>query len=121
MISPAQAGEFLSTRGIGVPSVVLSAAMELVAEREPAMIAAGYSEAQITLLQSAAIGLIATLGAPRRLASQHAPSGASRSFFYDKGELSLLRSSLAFLDPDGILADLIPPEAATRTMLLVVG
>lgn len=120
MISSAQAAEYLDkTLGISVPSFVLTAAVEKVEAVEPAMIAAGYSEADQVLIQAMAVSIIAAAGAPRRINSQGAPSGASRSFKNDDAALSALRNSLEALDTAGTVAALVGPDPAAATLFLV--
>ncbi len=121
MISPAQAAEYLdATLGISVPAVVLSAALDEVEACEAAMQAAGYSDAQQVLVQCMAVALVAAAGSPRRLTSQGAPSGASRSFKYADADLSALRRALAAKDPAGTVAAVVGPDPVTPTLLLVV-
>jgi hypothetical protein len=121
VISTAQAQQYLDqSLGITVPAFVVSAAVERVEGAEPAMVAAGYSDAVMTLVQSMAVALIAAAGAPRRINAQGAPSGASRSFKYADSDLTALRRSLAALDTAGTTASLIGPDPTTQTMLLVV-
>lgn len=120
MISPPQAAEYLDkTLGISVPSFVLTAAVEKVEAVEPDMVAAGYSEADQKLIQTYAVAIIAAAGAPRRINSQGAPSGASRSFQNDDEALSALRRSLEALDTAGTVADLIGPDPSNGALFLV--
>lgn len=120
MISTAQAQQYLDQAlGITVPTFVVTAAVEKVEAAEPAMVAAGYTEATRTLIQSMAVALIAAAGAPRRINSQGAPSGASRSFKYSDQDMSALRRSLAALDTAGTVTALVGPDPAVGTMLLV--
>lgn len=121
MITAEQARQYLDSLGISVPAVVLTAAMDEVEAREPLMAAAGYGEAQQVLVQSMAVALVAAAGAPRRLSSQAAPSGASRSFKYTDRDLTALRRTLAYRDPAGTVADLVGPDPVSGTLLLVVG
>lgn len=120
MISTAQAAAYLDeTLGITVPGFLLSAVVERVEAAEPDMIDAGYDDATQILIQSMAVAIIAAAGAPRRVQSQAAPSGASRSFKNHDNALSALRRSLAALDTAGTVADLVGPDPAAGTLLLV--
>lgn len=120
MISSTQAAQYLDqTLGITVPSFVLAAAVEKVEAVESDMIAAGYSEADQTLIQAMAVSIIAAAGAPRRINSQSAPSGASRSFKNDDKALSALRRALEALDTAGTVTDLVGPDPAAATLFLV--
>lgn len=121
MISADQARQYLDqTLGITVPGFVLSAALEEVEAVEPAMAAAGYSEATQVRIQAMAVALIAAAGAPRRLNSQAAPSGASRSFKYAEKDMTALRAALAALDTAGTVSALVGPDPAAPTLMLVV-
>ena len=120
MISTTQAAEYLDkTLGIAVPSFVLAAAAEKVEATEAAMAAAGYSDADQTLMQAMAVAIVAAAGAPRSLNSQGAPSGASRSFANQKGALTALRRSLASLDTAGVLTALVGADPAAASLLMV--
>ena len=120
MISTTQAAEYLDkTLGISVPSFVLSAAVEKVEAVEPDMVAAGYDDATQTLIQAYAVAIIAAGGDPRRINSQSAPSGASRSFKNGDAALSALRRALEALDTAGTVTDLVGPDPAAATLFLV--
>jgi hypothetical protein len=120
VISTAQAAEYLdSALGISVPSFVLAAAVETVEGAEPAMATAGYSEATQVLVQTYAVAIIAAGGDPRRINSQNAPSGASRSFKNADAALAALRRTLEALDTAGTVAALVGPDPAANTVFLV--
>lgn len=121
MITSAQASQYLDqSLGISVPAFIVDAAVSKVAAAEAAMTTAGYAADTMVLIQSYAVAIIAAAGAPRRIASQGAPSGASRSFKNFDNTLSMLRRSLAALDPAGTVSDLIGPDQAGQTMFMVV-
>lgn len=121
MISTTQAKQYLDyALGVSMPDFVVAAAVEKVEAAEPAMVDAGYSDADQVLIQSMAVTLIAAAGDPRRIQSQGAASGASRSFKNSDTALTALRRSLAALDTAGTVADLVGPDPSTQTMLLVV-
>lgn len=121
MITATQANQYLDQAlGIALPSFVVAAAIEKVETAEPAMVAAGYSEATQTLVQAMAVAIIAAAGSPRRIQSQGAPSGASRSFKNTDDALTQLRRSLAAQDTAGTVADLVGPDPAAATLLMVV-
>lgn len=121
MITSTQAQQYLDEAlGVGVPSFIVDAAVAKVATAEAAMVSAGYSDHDQTLIQCMAVALIAAAGPPRRIQSQGAPSGASRSFKNPDGDLSALRRSLASLDTAGTVADLIGPDPSSPAMMMVV-
>jgi hypothetical protein len=110
MITSTQAREYLDQAlGVSVPGFMLDAAVAKVAAAETAMIAA-YGDADIVLMQCMAVAIIACLGAPKRTSSQHAASGASRSFKFSEDDITALRRSLAALDTQNILMDVVGPD-----------
>lgn len=121
MITTTQAAEYLDKAlGVSLPSFVVLAACDRVETAEPAMFAAGYQEPEITLMQSMATAIVACGGTLKRVTSQGAPSGASRSFKHAEDALSLMRRRLLAMDTDGTLAAILGPDPAHATMLLVV-
>jgi len=109
-----------SMAGISLPSFLVSAACNKVETAEPAMIAAGYSDDDQVLVQCIAVTLVASAGGARRLNSQAAPSGASRSFKNIDDALTLMRRSLKTLDPAGTVSEIVGPDPATSTLMMVV-
>ncbi|WPB58636.1 hypothetical protein [Xylophilus sp. GOD-11R] len=121
MITATQAQQYLDQAlGVSVPAFVVDAAVTKVAEVEPALVLAGYSAADRTLIEAMAVSIIASAGAPRRIASQGAPSGASRSFKNFDASLTALRRSLASLDTKGITAALVGADPETNSLFMVV-
>lgn len=121
MITAEQAAEYLdASLGVTLPSFIVQAAIDEVAALETAMVDAGYSTTRRTMVQSMAVAIMAAAGDPRRISSQGAPSGASRSFRYSDKSLTALRRSLAAQDSAGITAALIGPDPSAGTLLMVV-
>jgi hypothetical protein len=121
MLTLAQATAYLDEAlGITVPSFVVHAAVDDVAALEPAMVAAGYSAATIVRIQAMAVAIVAGADSARRIQSQGAPSGASRSFKNADNAITALRRSLSGLDSAGITAALVGADPANSTLLLVV-
>lgn len=121
MISSTQAAQYLDQAlGISVPGFIVDAAVATIAPAEQAMIDAGYPPAKQVMVQSMAVALIAAGGSPRRIASQGAPSGASRSFKNPDGDLSTLRRSLAALDTANTVTALVGPDPAASALFMVV-
>lgn len=121
MITAAQAIEYLDTAlGVSVPSFIVDAAIAKVGAVEADMIAAGYSSADQVLIQCMAVAIVAASGAPRRIQSQGAPSGASRSFKNEDGALSALRRSLASIDTAGVTTSLVGSDPVNASMFMVV-
>ena len=103
-----------------MPSFLIDAAVEKIEAAEPAMIAAGYSEADQIMIQCMAVAIIAASGSPRRVSSQGAPSGASRSFKYSDKDLTNLRRSLAALDTAGTVTALVGIDPSAATLFMIV-
>lgn len=121
MITTTQAAAYLDQMlGVTLPSFVVSAAVEKVERAEPAMVAAGYREADRTLMQSMAVAIVACAGMPRRIQSQGAPSGASRSFKHSDEVLTHMRRTLSGMDTAGTLTATVGPDPASATLLMVV-
>lgn len=120
MLTLAEATAYLDEAlGITVPAFIVQAAVDDVGALEADMTAAGYSAATIVRIQAMAVAIVAGADSARRVQSQGAPSGASRSFKNADDALTRLRRSLAALDTAGITAGLIGPDPTTGTMLLV--
>jgi hypothetical protein len=121
VITAEQAAEYLdASLGVTLPSFIIQAAVDEVATLESAMVDAGYSATRRTMVQAMAVAILAAAGDPRRISSQGAPNGASRSFKNGDKALPALRRSLAAQDTAGITAALIGHDPSTGTMLLVV-
>lgn len=121
MITAAQAREYLDQAlGVALPDFIVQAAVDRVATAETAMTDAGYDAATQVLIQSMAVAIVASGGDPRRIASQGAPSGASRSFKNGDKALTALRRALANLDTAGTVADIVGPDPASNSMFMVV-
>lgn len=121
MITSAQASQYLDQAlGVSVPAFIVDAAVSKVAAAEAAMVSAGYSAVDQVLIQCLAVAIIASAGSPRRIASQGAPSGASRSFKNPDGDLSALRRSLAALDTSGTVTALVGGDPSAATLFMVV-
>lgn len=121
MITTTQAAAYLDQAlGITLPGFVVTAACDKVEAVEPDMLDAGYTEADITLMQSMAVAIVACGGMPRRIQSQGAPSGASRSFKHADNALSQLRRTLAAMDTAGTLTATVGPDPAAASLLMVV-
>ena len=119
MITAAQATQYIGdTIGASIPSFIVDAAVARVAEIEPDLLAT-YDTSTAVMIEAMAVTILACAGAPRRIASQGAPSGASRSFTNDAKALSSLRKALNALDSDGITADLIGPDPAASSFFMV--
>lgn len=121
MITSAQASQYLAEMlGVSAPSFIVDAVVAEVATAEPAMVAAGYSASMQVMVQSMAVAIKACAGGARRLQSQGAPSGASRSFKNDDKALTLMRRELAALDNASTVADLVGSDPSGAAFMFVV-
>lgn len=92
---------FLAELGYSLPSVALNAITSRVNDIASCMDAAGYDDTTAGMIQLYAAALMAISTGARRLASQGAPSGASRSFQYNDDGVRWLRDSLEQMDTHG--------------------
>jgi hypothetical protein len=107
VITAAQGKAYIDqTLGASVPDFLIDVAIAKVSTYEPAM-AAVYDDTDIVLMQCLAVAIIACPGSPKRTSSQHAASGASRSYKFGDDDMTALRRSLATLDTQGLLRDAV--------------
>lgn len=118
-ITAAQVTELLDSYGVSVPSFVIDAAVEQAESVEACLIGAGHSAAQITMMQAYAAAIIAGGSDSRKIKSQGAPNGASRSFEYGTKGLSALRTQLSSMDTSGCTTDIIGPDPLATGWLSV--
>lgn len=114
-ITSTEVQQLLDTYGLSVPSFVLDAAIEKANGVEACLVGAGHSAAEIKLIQAYAAVLIAGGGDARKIKSQGAPNGASRSFDYGTKGLTALRTTLQGLDKAGCTADIIGPDPLSNS------
>ncbi|SAI62889.1 Uncharacterised protein [Bordetella trematum] len=112
MLTNAQGKQYLQSQGIdNVPDFILAAWVELVNSIDGCL-GEHYTPGVALLIQSYLLALMAYGQGDKYIASQSAPSGASRSFRYQgfaerwRGMLALLRG----LDTKGCATGLIPPD-----------
>lgn len=112
MLTNEQGKQYLQSQGIdNVPDFILEAWIELVNSIDGCL-GEHYTPGVALLIQSYLLALMAYGQGDKYIASQSAPSGASRSFRYQgfaerwRGMLALLRG----LDTKGCTASLIPPD-----------
>lgn len=111
MVTTDQAKQYLESQGITLPDFVLAALVEQANSIQPCL-DEHYSPATALLIQLYLLALMGLGQGDRYIASQSAPSGASRSFRYQafadrwRGAMALLRG----LDKFGCAEGLIPPD-----------
>ncbi len=97
-ITAADVQAFLGELGYSIPAALLDPILCVVNKIIPCLDGAGYDECTAKLILMYAAALMATSSGARRIKSQGAPSGASRSFDYGYDGITWLRDSLAKLD-----------------------
>ena len=112
-ITAADVQAFLGELGYSIPAALLDPILCVVNKIIPCLDGAGYDEctAKLILMSSGA----------RRIKSQGAPSGASRSFDYGDDGITWLRDSLAKLDTSGCTSELPISAGNTVGLFMVVG
>ncbi|MDX6980315.1 hypothetical protein SJ256_05320 [Citrobacter freundii] len=121
-ITAAQVKQQLSALGYTtVPDFMIDAYLCKMAKIEPCLVAAGYDECDLMLIQSYAVTLMVLTAFTQRIKSQGAPSGASRSFDYGDDGITWLRDSLARLDTSGCTGELPISAGNSVGLFMVVG
>ena len=105
-ITAADVQAFLGELGYAIPASLLDPILCVVNKIIPCLDGAGYDECTAKLILMYAAALMATSSGARRIKSQGAPSGASRSFDYGDDGITWLRDSLAKLDTSGCTSEL---------------
>lgn len=106
--------------GFTVPDAILSLLIEQVSAASACMDGAGYSESLQKLLLIYAAARLAALSGARKISSESAPSGASRSFTYDSAGTDYLYTQILDWDKNGCLSGL-PLLGAKVGLFMVVG
>ncbi|NPE52407.1 hypothetical protein E0I03_15375 [Dickeya dadantii] len=111
----------LAELGYSIPSVVPGLILAQVNAIDECLDAAGQDESTQKLIKLYAAALLAASSGVRRIKSQGAPSGASRSFDYGEDGITWLRDSLARLDTGGCTAELPISAGSNVGFFMVVG
>lgn len=106
--------------GFTVPDALLQLLIEQVTAASACMDGAGYSESLQKLLLIYAAARLAALSGARKISSQSAPSGASRSFIYDSAGTDYLYTQILDWDKNGCLSGL-PLSGVKVGLFMVVG
>lgn len=112
---------FLSELGYAIPDALLTPILCVVNKIIPCLEGAGYDECSAKLILMYAAALMATSSGARRIKSQGATSGASRSFDYGEDGITWLRNSLAQLDTSGCTGELPISAGNSVGFFAVVG
>lgn len=122
MLTQENARDYLSQIGVELPEFILAALLEKVHSANECL-EANYSAADIVLIQTYLLSLMALAQWDKTLSSRSAPNGASQSFRFQsfndrwRGLMALLGA----LDTKGCVSHLIPadPTVTARAMLYV--
>lgn len=114
-ITADQITAFLAELGYTIPSSLLTPILCRVNSITGCLEAAGYDPCTQTLILMYAAALMCASSGARRIKSQGAPNGASRSFDYSEDALTGLRESLTDMDTAGCTASL-PITAGGNTV-----
>ncbi|MGA9606520.1 MAG: hypothetical protein WBR21_05810 [Rouxiella badensis] len=106
--------------GFTLPDSVLNLLLEQVSATSACMDGAGYTESVQKLLLIYGVTRLAALSGARKLSSQSAPSGASRSFTYDAAGTDYIYRQIQSWDTNGCLSSL-PMTGSSVGLFLVVG
>lgn len=100
-LTPENVQAFLAELGYSIPSSLLTPILCRVNSIIDCLDGAGYDDCTQTLIMMYAAALMSASSGARKIKSQSAPSGASRSFEYGDDSITWLRDSLAALDTSG--------------------
>lgn len=111
--------DYLTELGYTLPPKMLECLLAKAETARACMVGAGYDECTQDLAVTYLAAMLAISSGARRIKSQTAPSGASRSFDYAGDQLKQLRQALVTLDPSGCTVPLQPADPSGRAALFV--
>lgn len=120
-ITAADVQQFLGELGYAIPGSLLEPILCRANSIIPCMVGAEYDDCSQKLILMYAAALMSASSGARRIKSQGAPSGASRSFDYGDDGITWLRDSLAQLDTSGCTGELPISAGSSVGLFLVVG
>lgn len=120
-ISNSDAQSFLEEMGYSPPKSLLERFIEQVDTLDAAFDKSGYPDVTQELIKLYLIALLAVSSGARRVKSEGAPSGASRSFDFGEDVIGNLKAAVRGFDPLGITADLLPKEKTVGFFNVVGG
>lgn len=112
---------FLGELGYTIPNALLTPILCQVNKIIPCLEGAGHDDCTAQLILMYAAALMSASSGARRIKSQSAPSGASRSFDYGEDALAWLSKSLAKLDTGGCASELPISAGNNVGFFMVVG
>ena len=110
---------YLDEMGYTLPDSMLTCLLAKADAARACMIGAGYSVCDQDLAVIYLAAMLSVSSGARRIKSQAAPSGASRSFDYAGDQLRQLRQALAIIDQSGCTVPLQPADPNARAALFI--
>lgn len=120
-ITPEEITALLTELGYAIPSALLTPILCRVNSIDECLDASGYDDCTQQIIKLYAAALMSASSGARRIKSQSAPSGASRSFDYGEDGITWLRESLSALDTTGCTSVLPITAGASVGFFMVVG
>lgn len=118
-VTTASLTEYLTELGYTLPAGILDCLLSKAETARACMIGAGYDECSQDLAVTYLAAMLAVSSGARRIRSQTAPSGASRSFDYAADQLRQLRQALTLVDPSNCTGALQPADPNGRAALFI--
>lgn len=120
-ISNSDVQSFLEEMGYSPPKSLLERFIGQVDTLDSAFDKSGYPDVTQELIKLYLVALLAVSSGARRIKSEGAPSGASRSFDFGEDVIGNLKAAVRGLDPLGVTSDLLPKEKTVGFFNVVGG
>ncbi|MDW1107416.1 hypothetical protein P2N05_11200 [Mannheimia haemolytica] len=109
-IELSEARTTLDELGFTSPNSLLELYVQQTNTLDQALNKSGFSEETQKLIKLYLVAILAISSGARRIKSEGAPSGASRTFEYDPNALDNLKSAIRSIDPKGCAESLLPKD-----------
>ncbi len=115
-ITEQQANEYLEAQGISLSGFVLTDLLSAVGGVLPCFELNGYAQWQVNLICCCVLGIVGLAQSTSQIASEGAPSGASRSFAVGSiaDRVKALHALLKSADPKGCALSIIPADTNAK-------
>ncbi|MDF7650753.1 hypothetical protein PUG42_19665 [Erwiniaceae bacterium L1_54_3] len=120
-ITAEEVKSLLTELGYAIPDALLTPILCAVDKIDMCLDGAGYDDCTQTLIKLYAAALMSASSGARRIKSQGAPSGASRSFDYADDGIENLRNALSLADTSGCTSELPISAGNSVGFFMVVG
>lgn len=105
-----EARAMLDELGFTSPNALLELYVEQTNTLDKALNGAKYREETQKLIKLYLVAILAISSGARRIKSESAPSGASRTFEYGNDVIGRLKSAIRGIDPNGCANELLPKD-----------